>query len=214
MRSEQANSKTRSGQKAINPWKWAFITLVLILIGFIVYFVFLIQPYSINQQDINQSPVVPEELTLTTSLSKEDTEVIINEYLTATIGPDFEQYEIVLNNHLEVNGAIEIFTLQVPFVLAFTPYALEDGNLQLRGENVELANFSLPVGAVMNLFARQIDLPDFIEVDGNTEIITIHLDDLMAETDFQLTVNQLDLEENVIEFNLGFDKRLFTEQRN
>lgn len=205
-------SSQESTEKKVNGWKWAFITFVLIVIGFIVYLLFLIRPYSVEQSEGNQTSVVQEELNLTTSVSKQDAQVIINEYLSESIGEDFEQYEVVLTDQLEVHGVVEILTINAPFVLSFDVFALEDGNLQLRGQTVELANFSLPVGAVMNLFARQVDLPTFVEVNGNNQMITIYLDELMQENAFQLSINQIDLENDFIEFNLGFNKELLTEQ--
>lgn len=205
--SDKANNKNMK----INGWKWAFIAIVLFIIGFIVYLFFLIQPYSTNRTEVNESSV-EEELTLSTSVNKEDAEVIINSYLASSIGEDFETYEIVLTDELEIHGTISVLTVDVPFVLSFAVYAMEDGNLQLRGESVELANISLPVSAVMSLFARQMTIPTFIEINSVSQMITIHLDELMQENAFGLSVKQVDLERDIIEFNLRFKKDLLTDQ--
>lgn len=205
--SDKANNKNMK----INGWKWAFIAIVLFIIGFIVYLFFLIQPYSTNQTEVNESSV-EEELTLSTSVNKVDAEVIINSYLASSIGEDFETYEIVLTDKLEIHGTISVLTVDVPFVLSFAVYAMEDGNLQLRGESVELANISLPVSAVMSLFARQMTIPTFIEINSVSQMITIHLDELMQENAFGLSVKQVDLERDIIEFNLRFKKDLLTDQ--
>lgn len=205
--SDKANNKNMK----INGWKWAFIAIVLFIIGFIVYLFFLIQPYSTNRTEVNESSI-EEELTLSTSVNKEDAEVIINSYLASSIGEDFETYEIVLTDKLEIHGTISVLTVDVPFVLSFAVYAMEDGNLQLRGESVELANISLPVSAVMSLFARQMTIPTFIEINSVSQMITIHLDELMHKNAFGLSVKQVDLERDIIEFNLRFKKDLLTDQ--
>ena len=206
------SDETENNNKKINGWKWAFIAIVLFIIGFIVYFFLLIQPFSSNRPEVNESSVEQEELNLTTSANKMDAEVIINSYLAGTMGEDFESYEIVLTDKLEIHGTISVLTVDVPYILSFAAYAMEDGNLQLRGENVELANISLPVSAVMSLFARQMTIPTFIEINSVNQMITIHLDELMQENAFGLSVKQVDLERDIIEFNLRFKKDLLTDQ--
>ena len=82
------SDETENNNKKINGWKWAFLTIVLFIIGFIVYLFFLIQPFSTNRPEVNESSVEQEELNLTTSANKMDAEVIINSYLAGTMGED------------------------------------------------------------------------------------------------------------------------------
>lgn len=212
MDTNQTRSTNDSSKKKVNGWKWAFITLVLILIGCIVYLGFLIRPMTTDQIETEEVVQTDDQVSLTASLSKGDTEVIINEYLDSAIGEEFEAYDVVLSDDLEIHGEMNIFNFDVPFTLFFSPYALENGNIQLRGEAVELANFSLPVSGVMSLLARQLDFPEFIAVDSNTQIIEIDLENLMQDYSFDLVVDQIDLEQDIIQFNLGFDKDILTNQ--
>lgn len=212
MDTNQTRSTNDSSKKKVNGWKWAFITLVLILIGCIVYLGFLIRPMTTDQIETEEVVQTDNQVSLMASLSKGDTEVIINEYLDSAIGEEFEAYDVVLSDDLEIHGEMNIFNFDVPFTLFFSPYALENGSIQLRGEAVELANFSLPVSGVMSLLARQLDFPEFIAVDSNTQIIEIDLENLMQDYSFDLVVDQIDLEQDIIQFNLGFDKDILTNQ--
>lgn len=212
MKTNQTRSNNDSNKPKFNGWKWSFITLVLLIIGFIVYLGFLLQPVSTNQSETE--PIVSEvdQVSLTTSLTKEDTELIINEYLSKAMGNEFESYSVVLSDDLEIHGEMNILSFNVPFTLYFSPYALENGNIQLRGETVELANFSLPVSGVMSLLAQQLALPEFIAIDSNAQMIEIDLTKLMQDYSFDLTVDQIDLEQDIIQFNLGIDKDSLTSQ--
>lgn len=212
MNTNQTRLTNESSKPKINGWKWAFITLVLIIFGGLVYLFFLMRPLTTAQIETEEVAQRGEQVSLTTSLTKSDTEAIINEYLDETIGQDFEAYNIVLSNDLEIHGEMMIFNFDVPFKLFFSPYALENGNIQLRGESVELANFSLPVSGVMSLLARQLDFPEFIAVNSNTQIIEIDLEDIMQDYSFDLAVDQIDLEQDIIQFNLSFDKDILTKK--
>lgn len=212
MKTNQTRSNNDSNKPKVNGWKWSFITLVLLIIGFIVYLGFLLQPVLTNQSETEPIVTEVDQVSLTTSLTKEDTELIINEYLSKAMGNEFESYSIVLSDALEIHGEMNILSFDVPFTLYFSPYALENGNIQLRGETVELANFSLPVSGVMSLLAQQLALPEFIAIDSNAQMIEIDLTELMQDYSFDLTVDQIDLEQDIIQFNLGIDKDSLTSQ--
>ena len=64
----------------------------------------------------------------------------------------------------------------------------------------------------MSLLARQLELPEFIAVDSNRQIIEIYLIELMEDYSFDLAVTQINLEEDIIEFNLGMDREMLTNQ--
>lgn len=212
MKTNQTSSNNDSNKPKVNGWKWSFITLVLLIIGFIVYLGFLLQPVLTNQSETEPIVTEVDQVSLTTSLTKEDTELIINEYLSKAMGNEFESYSIVLSDALEIHGEMNILSFDVPFTLYFSPYALENGNIQLRGETVELANFSLPVSGVMSLLSQQLALPEFIAIDSNAQMIEIDLTELMQDYSFDLTVDQIDLEQDIIQFNLGIDKDSLTSQ--
>lgn len=212
MKTNQTRSNNDSNKPKVNGWKWSFITLVLLIIGFIVYLGFLLQPVLTNQSETEPIVTEVDQVSLTTSLTKEDTELIINEYLSKAMGNEFESYSIALSDALEIHGEMNILSFDVPFTLYFSPYALENGNIQLRGETVELANFSLPVSGVMSLLAQQLALPEFIAIDSNAQMIEIDLTELMQDYSFDLTVDQIDLEQDIIQFNLGIDKDSLTSQ--
>ena len=105
-----------------------------------------------------------------------------------------------------------MFGTEVPFSLLFDPYVMENGNVQLRGKSVEVANFSLPVHLVMRLLGNQINFPDFIAFDSESQIIVLNLNELSMDLSFDLEMTQIDLINDVIEFNLQINEDVISEQ--
>ncbi len=212
------DNKTRSysrqnNRPSVNGWKWAFLILVALLLGFFVYLGVNIRPTTINELNTEAfTTSEEEEIELLTRLDKKETEQIMNTYLEAAMAPDFENYTIALTEQLEVHGQIEILTFDVPFSLYLEPYVTENGNIQLRGEAVEVGNFSLPVSSVMSLMARQMNVPDFIAVDSEQQRITINLNELSAANGFGIEMTKIDLEADEIELKLHVNKRIITDQ--
>lgn len=206
-----ANREQRKQQK-VNGWKWAFILLV-IFIGFLfLLFIWAIQPVEKSPSSQPTSELSGETIELTTSMEKEEVEQLINMYLTYSIGEEYADYRIVLTDQLEIHGILEFLGFDVPFALFLDPYVMENGNVQLRGKAVEVANFSLPVSLVMRLVENQVAFPAFIAFDSESQIIVIHLDQLTAEDNFAVEMTTIDLNDGLIELNIRFDEEVILEQ--
>lgn len=209
---ENQRRSTQQNNKKVNGWKWAFLVLVGLILGFFIYLTVNIQPLSVNEQNNTPLNERDEDIVLSTSLNNEDAEQLINTYLDAAVGEDFESYDVRLTNQLEVHGDIAFLGFDVPFALYLDPYVIENGNIQLRGERVELANFSLPVSGVMSLLGNQIDFPDFVAIDSDRQMIAINLNELTADYNFDVAMTQIDLEAELIELNLRVNEGTLTNQ--
>lgn len=201
------SQNTKNSRNGLNLWKWAFISLVAFLVGLFVLFIKSIQPVRTNHV-ADPTPVNQEEVViLSTAVNKEDAEWLMNTYLNETIGEDFSAYDIRLTDQLELHGSIEFFSLEIPFALYFAPYVLENGDLQLRGESVQLANISLPVSTVLSLFANQVEIPEFMDIDSQQQIILVHLSELTNEYTFDVSISKIDLADDIIEVNLYLEEQ-------
>lgn len=199
-------------KKELNGWKWAFLLLVVFITVGVVSLAINIRPVSINKPNTAPLSVPDENIELSTRLNKNDTEQLINTYLDAAVGEDFENYTIVLTNQLEIHGSVFFLGVDIPFSLYLDPYVTENGNIQLRGESVEVASFSLPVSAVMSLVANQIDFPDFVAVDSEEQLIVINLNELTQPYNFDVQMTQIDLEADVLELNLRINEGTLSNQ--
>jgi uncharacterized protein YpmS len=212
MNEQQTRSNQQNQKRTGNGWKWAFFILLALVLGFFAYLAINLQPVSVNEQNDTPTMTTDDTIVLSASMNTEDTEQLINTYLEAEMTEDFEGYTVALTNQLEIHGDITILGFAVPFSLYLDPYVTENGNIQLRGESVELANFSLPVSGVMSLLANQMDFPDFVAIDSGRQIIGINLDELTTEYNFDIEMTQINLEEGMLGLNLRVDEGTITNQ--
>jgi len=197
--------QNRSDDTQTNPWKWAFIGLVSLLLIGVIYLVVTIQPVSVNEPNTEAPATADDELVLQASMNREDTEQLMNIYLQEEVGEDFNNYEINLTEQLEVHGNVTFVGLDIPFSLYMDPYVQDNGNIQLRGDAVELAGVSLPVSAVMSLIGNQVDWPSFIAINSDEQVMMINLNELSDLYGFGVAMTRLDLQEDVLELNLSVD---------
>lgn len=213
MKKEQSRA-TKKNKSPVNGWKWAFISLIsLILIGLLFLFRVL-QPVSL-QEEVTQQPVeLKDEISLVSTITKEDAEVIMNSSIEAMIVDEQLSYEVRLDKQLEIRSNVKLFNFEIPYTLFFDPYVTEDGNLQLRADMIELANFSLPVSAVLNILASELELPYYIGVDSEAKIILIDFNALSTQYDKKITMEKIDLENNEIQLKLSLNKDTLIEGLN
>jgi len=199
---EQRRAKNREKKSSVNWWKWAFLGLVLVLILFVVQLMGSFQSVSINEPNNNEVTHTDQEMVFTATANREDTEQFINTFLSTVLNEEENNLSVELKDQLLVHGQLEVFQLNVPFTISFDPYILENGNVQLRASAVELGTFSLPVGATMSLVADQFNVPDFIAIDSEEEMIVINLNEFNTEQNISVEMVRIDLPEDEIQMNL------------
>lgn len=199
---EQRRAKNREKKSSVNWWKWAFLGLVLVLILFVVQLMGSFQSVSINEPNNNEVTHTDQEMVFTTTANRKDTEQFINTFLSTVLDEEENNFSVELKDQLLVHGQLEVFQLNVPFTISFDPYILENGNVQLRASAVELGSFSLPVGATMSLVADQFNVPDFIAIDSEEEMIVINLNEFNTEQNISVEMVRIDLPEDEIQMNL------------
>lgn len=202
----EKRSKDIGKKASINWWKWAFVSLVsLIFIG-IILLIRSIQPVMIQEEDVQEPIELKDEVSLVSTITKEDAAIIMNESIQAMIVDEKTTYEVRLDNQLEILSKVQVFNFDIPYTLFFDPYVTEDGNIQLRADAIELANFSLPVSAVMSMLANELELPSYIGIDSEEKIILIDFNELSAQYDKRITMEKIDLENNEIQLKLSLNK--------
>ena len=208
---EQRRANKNTEKQGINWWKWVFIALVAILL-FVVFQLFnAVQPVSINEPNQDVISYGDEQMTVTATINRENTEQFMNTFLTATLAEQYSNYYVEVNEQLNIHGDLEIFSFTVPFMLTFDPYVLENGNVQLRADAVQLSSFSLPVGAVMSLLGNQLEVPDFIAIDSDSQIIVLNLNELAEDYNVAVELLRIDLPEDEIEMNLKIHEDMILE---
>lgn len=202
----EKRSKDIEKKASINWWKWAFVSLVSLMFIGIILLIRSIQPVMIQEEDVQEPIELKDEVSLVSTITKEDAAIIMNESIQAMIVDEKTTYEVRLDNQLEILSKVQVFNFDIPYTLFFDPYVTEDGNIQLRADAIELANFSLPVSAVMSILANELELPSYIGIDSEEKIILIDFNELSAQYDKRITMEKIDLENNEIQLKLSLNK--------
>lgn len=195
-------SKRIAAIKNTNLWKWAFLILTGILIGALFWIYQQVQPVQIGEENLD--PVVQEEqeLTFEVRAGREQVAQVINTYLEEEMAEEFVGFTFALEEQAELHGEIEVFGFPIEFSLFMAPYVLENGNLQLRGESLNIGSLNLPISFAMSQIGRQLNFPDWIAINSEEERVVVNLNEFELENGVQFSFNRIDLLEDDIVINI------------
>lgn len=205
---EETSRQNKKIKRKTNKWKWAFLTLVSLMLLVFFFFIRALMPISTEEIEQSESPttIKEEEIEIASSLTKEDAEFIMNSYLKAQMKEEGSSYQIKIDEDLVLSASLKMMALELPLTLTFDPYATEDGNLQLRAKSLELASLSLPVTAVLSVLDNQMDLPSYIDLDSEEKMILVDFSDLRHYYPYGVELEKVDLKNNDIRLKLFVNK--------
>lgn len=191
----------RLGQKT-NIWKWCFIGLLAINLGFILIVgnrLF----QKVTDDSINLSST-------STSDIKVGTVTTTREQLNETIASYLESYQNntkTYKTYITSSGILfetdyTLLGYEMPLSVYFQPYKLDSGDIQLKVTSFSVGTLSLPEKEVLQYIKSSVKLPDFIQVLPNKSVITIKLQKINTKETLYLKSNVIDLVNDNISFDI------------
>lgn len=193
----------RNQQKSkLNGWKWAFLILLSIVIGTIIWFFTQMTPVIIGEPNV-ETMDRSDEVMFQVSTTKDDVNQLVASYLKdekIVEGP--VNYQFKLENQAQLVGTFQVFGHDVQFQLFLEPYVMENGNLQFKATGLSIGKLNLPITFALNLIENQLNIPEWVAVDSEQETIAFNLNEFTLESGMHFSVDKIDLVENDIRINV------------
>lgn len=200
MEEKRAKKQTKA---PINYWKWAFLTLAAVLLGTGIWLVQQLQVQPASQEIVNETAVdTSDVMTFSVSARKEEVTQLMNQYIEEEIAGSNVNYEVLLDETFQLAGSFQLFGFEVPFNLFMDPYVTENGNIQLKANELSLGRLNLPISFAMNQIGSQLSIPDWVVINGENETITFNLNEFQLESGMFFSAERIDLVENDILVNV------------
>lgn len=200
MEEKRAKKQTKA---PINYWKWAFLTLAAVLLGTGIWLVQQLQVQPDSQEIVNETAVdTSDVMTFSVSARKEEVTQLMNQYIEEEVAGSNVNYEVLLDETFQLAGSFQLFGFEVPFNLFMDPYVTENGNIQLKANELSLGRLNLPISFAMNQIGSQLSIPDWVVINGENETITFNLNEFQLESGMFFSAERIDLVENDILVNV------------
>jgi uncharacterized protein YpmS len=186
----------------VKNWKRAFFILLIINLG-ILLFLFIsisipIKEKRIQQEESELQGYVPFLI----HTKKENLNRVINHYIEKEAAGGPIDYNVVLRDEVELYGTIPIFTEEIQMKLTFEPEAINNGDLILKQKSMAIGQMQLPVTYVLKFIADRYRLPQGVTIQPKDKLVYISMQKLKLKSDFKVRVNEFDLNNGDISFQL------------
>lgn len=185
-----------------NPWKIAFITLTAILLGIVLFVAFQggrqrEQVYQETQPSLNTL-----KPSFSVQLKKEQVNELISYYLNDFLSDSGVKYKFYLEEQAMLNGTFDILGYDLQFYLYFDPFVMENGDVQLKAKNLSLGKLPLPIKQIMSFAKKKFEIPDWVEISPEEEIVTLHLSQFEMKNKMKISAEKMNLIDDDIRFNV------------
>ncbi|MDK1727562.1 YpmS family protein [Dellaglioa algida] len=201
-RSEQIKLKTK---KNINAWKIAFIVLLSLLIGTVLYLSIGAMSQSKDQKALvtQTNSKATKRTNLNVEMNKDQLNGTINYYLKSIQKGQSIKYRFLVDKSAILMGTTKVLGQDVSFTLYSDPIVTSSGDIVLKAKSVAVGALPVPKKFIMNYVKKAYDLPSWITIDSKNQTIVLNLKKLDIENGIQASATKIDLKTNVFKFNVS-----------
>lgn len=206
---KESRQNRGAGDSVHSWWKWAFIGLLLVNIGVIVWFGSLFIPRSQTTQPTHQAGSVQTDesyASLEIKTSKEEAEKIIKHYISKELDADQLDIDLRLEDEAIVTGQAKWLVFSIPFEWRFDVYAMEDGNIQLRSNSSKIGQMKVPASTLYGQMSKNLPIENLVTFDDSNDQLVIHLSDYSPAKKLKVLAEHIDLKNDQLEFSVHLFK--------
>jgi uncharacterized protein YpmS len=188
--------------KRTMKWKTLFFALLggnIVIISIVLFF--MLQP-SDEVKKIETSLPKANVAELTVYSSKENLNLIINDFIKKKTKNHPLQYDIQLTDRVHLKSKIPLFEREVDLLVTFEPKVVDNGNLELVNPEMTLGELRLPVNYILKYLQKNASLPEGVVIHPAKRLIYVHLNEINLSNGYRLQAKKFDLANDEIVFTL------------
>lgn len=184
--------QSETAKKKINLWKYAFLILFACILGLGV---FLWTRISAPREDSSIFETTQSDSTSSfqVEMNKEQANKLISYYLNDFLKDSGIKYNFYLENQALLNGTFKLLGHDVSFYLYMEPTVIDNGNLQLKAKSISLGTLNLPTSTVLTYIKKQFELPEWVVVDADKEVMYLYLSEWEIQKDTRIGIDEINL---------------------
>lgn len=189
--------------KIKNKWKKLFIGLAslnVLVIAIILTLIF--WPVSSNEFSSSNSFEEQESSEFVIRTTKQNLNNLVNAYIEKLLEGTNHHYRILLEDDVHLMGELPVFSSTVPLSVRLEPLVQPNGDLILKQKSISVGLLELPNQKIMEYMGRYLPMPDWVTINPEKQEIYVAVNDMDIQGNFQVAVENIDLEANNLAFKL------------
>ena len=195
----------RKNAKNRNPWKWAFLTLlavIVVTVGTIFYKVS--APTTVPTQEAAYNKA---DTSVAVTLNRRQVNALSKNYLDRFLKDDKVKYRFLVGNkYATVIGKTHFLGAKVQFALNFIPKRLSNGNILLQTKGLSVGQLNLPVKFVLSYIKANYKLPNWVYLNQKKRTIILDLNRYSKHRALHYSAQEINMEKGEFKFLITIPK--------
>lgn len=188
------NRKTRH-----NWWKWAFIILVVLIVGSIGYVVHQVSAPVEKQTTVQ--PLKTSNSSFQVKLNSTQVNALAANYLTRLQKNEKTKYKFVVGKkYATITGSTKFLGFKLNFALNFIPQRLSDGNVLLNAKGLSVGRLNIPIKYVMGYIKNHYKLPNWVKLNQKKKTILLDMNKYSKHRNLHYSAEEINLQQGTFRF--------------
>lgn len=185
--------------KQINWWKWAFITLVTVLI--ITCGVVLSKATAPVPETTVAKTVKPSDSSVTVELNRKQVNALAANYLNQFLKGQKVRYDFIVGKqYATLTGNTKFLGANVHFAINFIPERLANGNVLLRAKGLAVGRLNIPIKFVMSYIAKNYDIPKWVTINPKKKTVLLDLNRYSQHRSVKYSAQEINMQSGEFKF--------------
>ncbi|WP_332694504.1 YpmS family protein [Halalkalibacter lacteus] len=184
-------------------WKALFLSIAGMNVLFLLLFLLLLL-WPVSHSELSEKEFIEEipGAEFTVHSSKQNLNDLVNGYVDKLLKDKNNKYTVAFDEDVHLVGSIEAFQTDIPISITLEPTVQENGDLVLEPTVMSLGLLNLPKKKILEYVRRNLETPEWIEIDPKNQLIYIAVTQMEVKSNFKVKVQQFDLKNDKISFRI------------
>ena len=188
----------------MNGWKYAFFTLVVLLVGGVGAMYFAITASSERAPVVQPSTIDGFDVTLATS--NEELEQVATHFITKALNGQQIPFQVEVDDLLHLTTVVPTFLGDTDITMSFEPSVNEAGQIVLEQQAFKAGRLLISPSIAMSLVERILTLPNWLAMYLRDEQIIIDLEKAPIDNAVHARAKSIELKDGAVHFDITIPK--------
>lgn len=186
-------------QKHRNPWKWAFFTLLVVVLAAVgITFAKVVAPV---KEPTQKAAYAQTDTSMEVTLSREQVNALSANYLNRFLKDKKVKYRFIVGKkYATLIGQTKFLGAKVQFALNFIPERLSNGNVLLRARGLSVGQLNVPISFVMGYIKNSYQLPNWVYINQKKKTVILDLNKYSRHKSLHYSAEELNMNDGQFKF--------------
>lgn len=188
-----------NSKKQVNWWKWAFITLILVIVvgcGVVLHRATAPAP----QAEMSQTTKANDS-SLMVELNRKQVNALSANYLDNFLKDNKIKYKFIVGEkYATLVGDTKFLGTKVRFAINFIPERTSQDNVLLRAKGLSVGRLNIPIKFVMGYIAKNYNIPEWVSINPKKKTVLLDLNRYSKNRQLKYSAQEINMQDGQFKF--------------